>query len=117
MVASVERAHQCYWDRDYAGPFYNNELKIKNLKVEKRGFFRSVCTLNKINSLDFNKQGTHIIIRGSQDFNNEKDVSCYQLFSLKEPGKDISMDKIINVEKTLQHYFREKFVCKAIKCQ
>jgi len=115
MIASVELV---LWDFNLPSHLaYKNELKIKNFDAKKARRFQSICTLKKINSLDFNKQGTHIIIRGSQVFQDKKDVSCYQLFSLKEPDKDISMDKIINVEKTLRYYLREKFVCKAIKCQ
>lgn len=115
MVATIMRDKNNYiMDDDYKYPSFNNNFIIQDLKNNRTATFKSASTLGRINAFEFNKQGTCFIIRGGKDSINEKDVSCYQLFSLKDPTKDISKNKMDPIKNKLQHYLIEKRVCKSI---
>lgn len=115
IIRAMCKKHDYTEDHFFIGASYKIELKIQNLKTNTMKTFEPDYTLNRINALEFNKQGTSFIIRGGKNVMDENDVSCYQLFSLKDLTKICPVsEKITPIKNLLQYYFREKGVCKSI---
>jgi hypothetical protein len=102
-------------------PHYENALFVKNIKTEKIQKFSIPKQSVNINSIAFNKQGTHLIVHGVDlnkitishgvhDYDAYEDDRCHLIFPLESDAKIIEEKS----EKKLDEYFRQNWICREI---
>lgn len=64
--------------------------------------------------MDFNKQGTHIIVHGFHSSKQDKTIGKESLLDYRIFPITIGEQSIIPLKKTLQHYFLQRGICKQI---
>jgi hypothetical protein len=86
---------------------FRNFIKIQNICTQKKEY--PTHPVRKIQTIAFNKQGTHLI---AHHYSNRHNTNTHTIIPLTT-----TLDNIHNEpqKKTLKHYFAQKMICKAIQ--
>jgi hypothetical protein len=113
MFYNKQIFHACFEHISYKYFLEIQKIDLKKNKEDKgiiiQGEKYALCpNTNALTSIDFNKQGTHLIVHGKNMLTQESE---HTIFSLKNSDLD-KPQAIIHDTNKLQTYFREKLVCK-----